>query len=62
MSINLFKDKDLTLNKIRKRDTKETFIVIKDCNQTIEIENVKTTEKSSINKIELLDAYEIIGW
>lgn len=62
MSIDIFKDKDLTLNKIKKRDTKETFIVIKDCNKTLEIENVKTSEKSSINKIDLLDTYEIIGW
>lgn len=62
MNTNLFKDKDLTLNTVRNRDSNETFIVIKDSEETIEIENVNTAEKLTIAKNELLDAYEIIGW
>lgn len=62
MNTNIFKDKDLTLSTVRKRDSKETFIIIKDSEETLEIENVNTTEKLTIKKIDLLDTYEIIGW
>lgn len=62
MNINIFKDKDLILNTVRKRDSKETFIIIKDSEETLEIENVNTAEKLTIKKIDLLDTYEIIGW